>query len=63
MKPSAAGFKVFCPVWGDGDTALSFSESNGTTLNTYVTRWKTAAPEAPVLAGTNLGNVLAVMYR
>jgi len=63
VQPSQAGFKLTCPVWGDNDTALAFTESDGTTSNTYVTRWIAASPESPVLAGTNLGKVYAVMYR
>jgi hypothetical protein len=30
VQPSQAGFKLSCPVWGDNDTALAFTESDGT---------------------------------
>lgn len=63
IQPSTAGYKLECPLWGDNDTALAFTESDGTNANTYVTRWLGVEPEAPALVGANLGRIYAVMYR
>ena len=63
FKPSAAGYRVACPTWGDSDTALALSESSGTNSHQYVTRWKASAPEPPKLLPQPIGRVLAVMYR
>jgi len=63
FTPSADGYKVTCPSWGDLDTALFLTESNGTLEKQYVTRWKGAGIEAPQPLPQPVGKVLAVMYR
>lgn len=63
FTPSADGYQVTCPRWGDADTALVLTESNGTDKKQYVTRWKAAGVETPQPLPQPVGKVLALMYR